>query len=344
MPRRLSALAFLILALSIVAPAMVVACGQGDDSCDSPTSELPQASPYSQYGRRPHYRDRRFARNPEYTNAMPAESGVMYPGMMSRQLPAEQFDGRLAAGYGGMMPPPDFSTGMPPGRFRGLGSDVYNGMGRASIIPRMSGKSGDDYLTAMISDEGIGRWAPDRFPLKIYFAPGRNVPGYRASFKAQMMDALNEWVSVSNGKLAWQEVPSPQQADIYCQWTAEVNRDRPHEAGFTVAMARNNDRTPIRTMGKAKVTILTHYNGKILTDRDMRKVCLHELGHAYGLQGHSPFSDDIMYATTSPYQGDRLSQRDVKSIQRLYSNYSAQSTVGSLDRSSSGFYNQPYMN
>jgi hypothetical protein len=141
---------------------------------------------------------------------------------------------------------------------------------------------------------------------------------------------------VSNGKLAWVEVSNPQAADIYCEWTAKVNPQRPNEAGFTVAMARNNNGTPIRTMGKAKITILTHYNGKNLTDRDMRKVCLHELGHAYGLQGHSPFSDDIMFATTSRNQGDSLSMRDVKSIQRLYEGYSVPSRIGSIGQSGPG--------
>lgn len=96
-----------------------------------------------------------------------------------------------------------------------------------------------------------------------------------------------------------------------------------------MAEARNNGKSAVRTMGKATVTILTHYKGKVLTDRDMRKVCLHELGHAFGMQGHSPFSNDIMYATTSRNQGERLSQRDITSMRSLYDMDSAPMQIGS---------------
>lgn len=351
MPGRFSALAFVMLAASFLAPATVVACGQGEDGTQ------PSVSGYSEpdYHRENRirsaqelddYNGPRFDGGPRnFNGGYPEDNGDYGQGYGRGRRGGGRFRGfqeQMGAGPGGY--PGDGMSDMPGGRFRGLNPGIYSRMGRASISPRLSGQSADDYLSAMINDEGIGRWAPERFPLKVYFAPGRNVPGYRPSFKAQMMDAFNEWVTVSNGKLAWKEVSTPGEADIYCQWTSEVNKQRPNEAGYTVAMARNNDRTPIRTMGKAKVTILTHFNGKILSDKDMRKVCLHELGHAYGLQGHSPFSDDIMFATTSPYQGERLSQRDVKSIQSLYSGYSIPSTIGAIGDANRGYNDRPYMN
>ncbi len=361
MPRRFSALAMAMLALSVLAPATVIACGPAENCSNGPapyTSAFPQRS--SNSGRLHYYNDRS-----QPTDDSDDSSFDQVPtgaaGMQGYNDPRNSYgegrrrgfgDGssgasngdRIARGYGGLFNPNGGMSagrfdgpndGGMPGRFRGASPDIYSRMGRASISPRLSGQSAEDYLAAMINDEGIGRWSPERFPLKVYFAPGRSVPGYRASFKTQMMDAFNEWVTVSNGKLAWKEVDTPQQADIYCQWTAEVNKQRPNEAGFTVAMAKNNDSSPIRTMGKAKVTILTHFNGRVLTDRDMRKVCLHELGHAYGLQGHSPYSDDIMFATTSPYQGEKLSQRDVRSIQNLYRTYAVPSMIGSLGETSS---------
>lgn len=200
---------------------------------------------------------------------------------------------------------------------------------RGIYTPGTSNRSSEDYLKEMIAGEGIGRWEGNRLPLKVFVESGNRVSGYKASFKAQMIDALNEWTEATSGKLAWTEVSNPQEADIVFGWTSKVNNQRPDEAGFTMAEARNNGKSAVRTMGKATVTILTHYKGKVLTDRDMRKVCLHELGHAFGMQGHSPFSNDIMYATTSRNQGERLSQRDITSMRSLYDMDSAPMQIGS---------------
>ncbi|MBY0549465.1 MAG: matrixin family metalloprotease [Candidatus Obscuribacterales bacterium] len=315
MPRRFSGFAFAMVAVAVIAPAAGVACGDSEDRSTS----APQASAFP---------PRNYAGHAAYGYG---------DGMMPRShLEAMTAYPQARPNFGNFVPPQYINGSQPQGgRFRGLNSDFQSRMGRASISPRLTGQSAQDYLSQMVRDEGIGRWAPERFPLKVYFAPGRNVQGFRSSFKAQWIDAFNEWVAVSNGKLAWYEVNNPQDADIYCEWTAQVNQQRPNEAGFTVAMARNNNGTPVRTMGRAKITILTHYNGRTLTDRDMRKVCLHELGHAYGLQGHSPFSDDIMFSTTSRNQGESLSQRDVRSIQRLYEGYSTPSSIGAIGQAQS---------
>ena len=310
MLQRFSAFAFAMVAVALLAPAAGLACGDGEDS----SMAVPHASAFPQGG-------------------YDGRTAYVYGGAM---MPRSHLGMMSGGGYPPSRGRRQFCNSAPPpymyggGQFRGLNSDYQSRPGRASISPGMTGQSAQDYLSEMAADEGIGRWAPERFPLRVYFAPARNVAGYRPSFKAQWMDALNEWVSVTNGRLAWREVNTPQEADIYCEFTSQVNPQRPNEAGFTVALARNNSGTPVRSMGKAKITILTHYNGRTLTDRDMRKVCLHELGHAYGLQGHSPFSDDIMFATTSRDQGESLSPRDVRSIQRLYDGYSTPSAIGSI--------------
>ena len=46
---------------------------------------------------------------------------------------------------------------------------------------------------------------------------------------------------------------------------------------------------------------------------------MHELGHALGILGHSPNSEDVMYASTLPSENALLSAKDASTIVALYS-------------------------
>ena len=52
----------------------------------------------------------------------------------------------------------------------------------------------------------------------------------------------------------------------------------------------------------------------------LAKICLHEMGHALGMNGHSPNSHDVMYPSSSIYDKSApvLSARDKSTIRRLY--------------------------
>jgi predicted Zn-dependent protease len=57
-----------------------------------------------------------------------------------------------------------------------------------------------------------------------------------------------------------------------------------------------------------------------MTENRMRTVCLHEIGHALGLGGHTTNPDDIMFYTSSLADvAKHLSDRDRATLVRLYS-------------------------
>ncbi|MBZ0185329.1 MAG: matrixin family metalloprotease, partial [Candidatus Obscuribacterales bacterium] len=58
-----------------------------------------------------------------------------------------------------------------------------------------------------------------------------------------------------------------------------------------------------------------------LSDDDMKKVCLHEVGHALGINGHSSDNHDIMFFSESPSVWPALTKRDKLTIRLLYQGY-----------------------
>src|SRR5262249_32317709 len=50
----------------------------------------------------------------------------------------------------------------------------------------------------------------------------------------------------------------------------------------------------------------------------VEKICLHEMGHALGMNGHSPNSRDVMYSSANLDDKPVLSERDKNTIRKLY--------------------------
>lgn len=174
-----------------------------------------------------------------------------------------------------------------------------------------------------VCKEGTFTWTKNSFPLKVYIEDGSNVPGYRANFNQYIVDAFNTWDQVTDHKLSWSQVSSPQDADITIRWTdAVTERVEGTEAGRTAAVTRLNPATGIGTISGAKMQFLTRLPQRQFSDEEVKKTCLHEVGHALGLQGHSTNRDDIMYYAVSPTQGT-LTSRDITTMNKLYESYPA---------------------
>lgn len=177
---------------------------------------------------------------------------------------------------------------------------------------------GPDYYSS-ISKEGIYRWAQERMPLRIYIEPGLDVVGYFARFDSVLLDAFNEWCKASGGNVSVTRVDNQNQADIFCSWTSNPEEvtvsGTQGERGSARIIAKGNN------ILRATLKILTKpfLEDGYLSDDDMKKACLHEVGHVLGLQGHSNNNHDVMFFTVDTSTvWPVLTKRDKATMSRLY--------------------------
>lgn len=184
-----------------------------------------------------------------------------------------------------------------------------------------------DYLNEACKGSII-RWASNRIPLTVYIDPGNDVPGYRPQFRKYMLEAFDAWQTASGRRIRYKLVGGPKGANIVCHWTANPADKRMgggNEQGITRYEYMYLDGQQKKDGGglarSAEITILVtgRFTKRVLSDADMKGVCLHELGHSFGIHGHSPRRSDIMF----PYMNgmSSLSGPDSNTIVRLYQGY-----------------------
>jgi predicted Zn-dependent protease len=204
--------------------------------------------------------------------------------------------------------------------------EFYRKLGEQENSNSAQSVHGPDYLDALVTQRGVGRWSRSSFPLKIYIEKSDNVPGVPEDSTQMLEDSFDAWNKASGGMLPIQQVPKAKQADITIQWTNNPSKVSAHdgvhlEQGITRVMAYQSPGSMINTIKSATIILLTvsRDTGQPLPADELRAVCLHEVGHALGLGGHSANSADTMYFSSSARQLPALSHRDKTTISRLYS-------------------------
>lgn len=182
--------------------------------------------------------------------------------------------------------------------------------------PGRSGQAdGDDYLS-IVTQKGVIRWPAKRMPLRVFIEKGELIPGFRPEFGTILKDAFLEWAEASGGPVRFVFVDVPVTADIVCRWSANTVKFK--NSAESAETKLYSDRAGV---AKGEIEILTMATSASLplTNNRMRGTCLHEVGHALGLAGHTRNPEDIMFFSSSPSDSWKdLSPRDKKTLIRLY--------------------------
>lgn len=183
-----------------------------------------------------------------------------------------------------------------------------------------------DYTEAVMENGRFFRWPLERLPIRVFVNGGESVTGFRSEFRFAFFEALNAWMKASQNRLRYVLVDDPRQADMTCDWTGNPTEVKPTghnvEQGVCVLKSVDRGRDSIE-IERADIRILTidRSTQKPLSDDEMKKTCLHELGHAMGLQGHSTNNHDIMFFAMSTTVWPVISKRDKATLFRIYQYY-----------------------
>jgi len=170
---------------------------------------------------------------------------------------------------------------------------------------------GDDYLAA-VAGSNLLRWKTDK-PISVYVRDGAGTEGYRPEFEESLRQAFDEWSDATDGKIKFVFINDPATAQMTVNWTNDL-----HAPALTAEAGLAKTSFGAGGIENAEILLLTLdplKDGPLGKNR-MFNTCLHEIGHALGLQGHSPHDDDIMSSMLAVQQG--LSPRDVRTINALY--------------------------
>lgn len=145
--------------------------------------------------------------------------------------------------------------------------------------------------------------------VRIFVQPADNVAGFRPEFNFILQNAFFTWSQA--GVLSFEFVSNAEKADIECVWTDNAKTLSSNSEGGETVVKKNHG-----APSHAYIKLLTQRQGNTLTERDVRGLCLHEIGHSLGLMKHSASPDDIMFCTLAA--SSKPSSQDFQNLRKLY--------------------------
>lgn len=178
-----------------------------------------------------------------------------------------------------------------------------------------------NYISSL---NGLYHWAS--LPVKIYFDTPADWGSYYSS--GLPSDAASSW-NIPNAPAFFSVVSKAADATVVCSFVYDPLPEWGSTAQAITYYAYYTD-TKLLVPGKVSITCaIRDRRGRVLSSELMQAVIAHELGHAMGIAGHSPNTDDLMYSQLQPGLFTPQ-ERDINTAKSAYYSYfSAQPGISS---------------
>jgi tetratricopeptide (TPR) repeat protein len=164
----------------------------------------------------------------------------------------------------------------------------------------------DNYVSE-INWHRLACWNTNR-PLRIYIdAPSAAHTPWVDKVKA----AFTQWSTATNGKFKFAFLDNPKGAQIKWSW-----KDEASAYNSSHSLAETMTYIEFGKIKRATIAMKTRIHDTSITDTDVYRTALHEIGHALGVMAHSANRHDIMFPFVN--EADSLSARDINTILSLY--------------------------
>lgn len=171
----------------------------------------------------------------------------------------------------------------------------------------------DNYLS-LVTSNGKLVWPQSAMPLKVFIHPARNCRGFMPQYNNVLSDAFRSWEAASHGVVRFVPANNPSEANIECRWTDDPRLLSASQEGGDAHCQSMND-----SLIHVGITLVTYKKEVPMTPNVIKFDCMHEIGHAIGIQGHSDSMQDIMYYKVyTSVQNPHVSQRDANTLMLLY--------------------------
>lgn len=203
-----------------------------------------------------------------------------------------------------------------------------------------------DYLYELVCRDHVGHWTKDRMPLRIYIPEETQSDGFSTADRKVILDCLEEWIKLVPQDLSYELVRDIKDSDMRFSQKRNKTELGPTQIalGHTIPLVDKPGKWSVATINKVNIDIArashTADDSNESATFERRRIFLHEIGHALGVNGHSCNAGDIMFFTTLDEENGEphLSNRDKETLRKIYTTGSIESEAENIirDRAAKG--------